>query len=226
MAKFLVMSLCAAVLLTAGTRSAAAQGPVRQPAGATFGDPKLGGPIAESKCASCHAENGNGADSRYPKLAGQNATYLYSQLWAFRTGERKSDIMTGIAGGLSDVEMADVASFFSRHSIRPDAVNDTHLAALGQRLFLGGGRRGTPACAMCHAQAGQRGRPMMMGMMPMMMGMMANVPSLSGQHASYVVDQLNRFASGQRPSVTMARIAASLDETDRKAVAEYVSGLP
>lgn len=188
-----------------------------------MGDPKLGGPIAESKCAACHGENGNNADSRYPKLAGQSASYLYSQLWAFRTGDRKSDIMAGIASALSDVEMADVASFYSRHSVRPDAVNDARLAALGERIFVGGtGRWQTPACAMCHVPATPRGS--MMGMMSMM-DMEASVPSLNGQHAAYVVDQLDRFASVRRSNVMMARIAASLSETDKKAVAEYVAGL-
>jgi cytochrome c553 len=230
MAKLLVASLCAVVVFTAGAHSAAAQGPGaswgwpgRQPAGAALGDPKLGGPTAESKCAACHGANGNNADSRYPKLAGQSASYLYSQLWAFRTGDRKSDIMAGIASALSDVEMADVASFYSRHSIRADAINDAGLAALGQRIFVGGASRGgTPPCAMCHARATQRGRPMMMGMM----SMMASVPSLNGQHATYIMDQLDRFASGRRQNIMMARIAASLSEMEKTAVAEYVAGLP
>ena len=66
---------------------------------------------------------------------------------------------------------------------------------------------------------------MMMGRMPMM-GMMANVPSLNGQHAAYIVDQLNRFMSGERQAMMMGRIAAALSETNKKAVAEYLSGLP
>lgn len=65
---------------------------------------------------------------------------------------------------------------------------------------------------------------MMMGMMGMM-DMRASVPSLNGQHAAYIVDQLDRFASDRRSNVMMARIAASLSETDKKAVAEYVASL-
>jgi cytochrome c553 len=65
----------------------------------------------------------------------------------------------------------------------------------------------------------------MMERMPMM-GMMADAPYLNGQHAAYIVDQLDRFASGARPSSTMmGRIAAALSEADKRAVAEYLSGL-
>ena len=58
-----------------------------------------------------------------------------------------------------------------------------------------------------------------------MMGMMANMPNLNGQHATYIIDQLNRFAAGQRQGMMMNRIAAALTETDKKAVAEFLSGL-
>lgn len=62
----------------------------------------------------------------------------------------------------------------------------------------------------------------MMRMMPMM----ANVPRLNGQHSAYIVDQLNRFASGERPATMMGGIAASLSESDIRAVAEFLSSLP
>jgi cytochrome c553 len=68
------------------------------------------------------------------------------------------------------------------------------------------------------------GMPMMSGMR--MMGATANVPSLDGQHAAYIVDQLIRFSSGERPARVMGAIAAGLSATDKNAVAEYVSTLP
>jgi cytochrome c553 len=70
----------------------------------------------------------------------------------------------------------------------------------------------------------------MMGRMPMMgmMGseMMTNIPVLNGQHAAYIVDQLNRFASGEREGGMMNRIAEALSEANKEAVAEFLSGLP
>jgi cytochrome c553 len=137
--------------------------------------------------------------------------------------------MAGIVGALSDADMADVASFYGRQTVRADAVTDARLAAQGRQIFFAEVGPGmAPPCAACHSARGREGMPMrggMMGGMPMM-GSMADVPSLNGQHAAYIVDQLNRFASGERPARVMGAIAAALSATDKKAVAEYVSALP
>ena len=200
----------------------------------SVGDPEHGRSIAEANCATCHGADGNSADPQYPKLAGQSAAYLYRQLWGFKTGARGSDIMSGIAGALSDADMADVASFYNRQAVQPDAITDVRLAALGQQIFFAGVGPGmAPPCAMCHGARGQGGMPMM-GRMPMgmmmrgmpMMGMMADVPSLNGQHAAYICNQLGRFASGERQAGVMGPIAAVLSTTNKQAVAEYVSALP
>jgi len=71
-------------------------------------------------------------------------------------------------------------------------------------------------------------------MMPMM-GMMQNgmmgstsavtAPNLDGQHANYIINQLDLFASGERSGTVMGNIAASLSDADKKAVAEYLSGI-
>ena len=67
------------------------------------------------------------------------------------------------------------------------------------------------------------GRMSMMGMMGG--GMMGHVPNLNGQHAAYIIDQLNRFADGTRQDSVMNRIAAALSEIDKRAAAEFLSGL-
>ncbi len=194
--------------------------------GPAAGDPTQGQRIAEARCAACHGADGNSTDPRYPKLAGQNPAYLYSQLRAFRNGARRSDIMRGVAATLSRSDMEDAASFFSRQTIQPDMITNQDLAAFGERIFYAG----MPPCAMCHGTSGEGGMPMMgmmgRGMMGMMgSGMMANAPNLNGQHAAYITDQLHRFATGRRQAMMMGRIAASLGETERRAVAEYLSGL-
>ena len=69
--------------------------------------------LAHAKCAGCHGEDGNSSNPQIPKLAGQNPAYLYRQLWAFRQGTRESDMMSGIVATITDVDMADAASFYS-----------------------------------------------------------------------------------------------------------------
>lgn len=72
-------------------------------------------------CAGCHAPNGVGIPSQYPRLAGQFADYTYAQLKAFKNGERGADeqkdangkIMAAIAIKLSDREMQEVAEYIA-----------------------------------------------------------------------------------------------------------------
>ena len=67
-------------------------------------------------CASCHGPNGAGMPAQYPRLSGQNAEYVETQLKAFRIGARANDInatMRGVAGRLSDREIAAVADYIA-----------------------------------------------------------------------------------------------------------------
>ncbi len=105
----------------------------------------------------------------------------------------------------------------------PTPSKDPRLAARGERIFFAG----MPSCAMCHGSRGRPGMPMMgRGMMGMMHSGMADVPKIGGQHATYIIDQLNHFATGERQGTMMNRIAAQLSEMDKRAVAEFLSGTP
>jgi len=68
-----------------------------------------------SSCMACHGPTGHGNEpAGYPRLAGQHAAYLVSQLKAYASGERKSDpnqMMRNIASRLSQDEMQAVASY-------------------------------------------------------------------------------------------------------------------
>lgn len=218
--------LVAVLIREASIVSAAAQtagvGGSRQTAQSrieTEGDPERGRQLAQANCAACHGQDGNSSDSQYPKLAGQSPDYLYWQLRAYKRGDRSSEIMASIASGLSDYEMADAAAYFSRQAIGADPVKDQRLAALGEHIFFSGAESGmAPACGMCHRLPERQGMQMM--------GMMAGAPRLEGQHAAYIFDQLDRFARGERKGAVMNRIAASLNNMEKVALAEYLSGLP
>lgn len=80
------------------------------PAGAA--DAMAGKETAEI-CAACHGANGISVSDDIPNLAGQNATYLQSQLEAFREGDRANALMNAIAGQLGDTEIENVVAFFS-----------------------------------------------------------------------------------------------------------------
>jgi cytochrome c553 len=198
-------------------------------------EPLHGSKLAEAYCAGCHGADGNGsgASPQYPKLAGQKASYLRAQLRAFKRGARKSDLMAGPASAISDSQIVELARVYSRQAVKADTVKDPQLAAIGRRIF-NRSMRHAPACAACHNGSGSGPMGRMMGgrggmmrgnRMGMMMGNLANVPNLNGQHAAYTIQQLDAFASGARPGTVMGPIAGALSERDRKAVAEYLSGL-
>ena len=57
----------------------------------------------------------------------------------------------------------------------------------------------------------------------------AAFPRLSGQHADYIVKQLQAYRDGERSTGSMSQImidiAAKLSDDEMEAVASYVSGL-
>lgn len=215
-----VVALCVAALWVSFTPVAAQ--PAGGPYGRHAGNADHGRVVAAAKCAVCHGADGNSTNPQFPKLAGQNPDYLYQQLEAFKSGTRKSTVMAPIVAQLSGADAADVVQFYSQQSVRPDPVMDRAAADEGEPIFLGETAARVPACAMCHSANGQR-MPMMGG--GMMGGNVGPIPNLYGQHASYLVAQLDQYASGGRTDGVMNSIAGALSESQRKAVAAYLSGL-
>lgn len=194
------------------------------------GNVASGQKVAQAQCVACHGPTGNNSNPQFPKLAGQRSSYLYAQLRAFKSGLRKSDPMQALAANLSNADMVNVASYYSGQRRQPDVAQHGRLAALGERVF----QTGMPSCAMCHnggSWHGERGEMMGPGMMGdgmmmgpgMMGGQMDAVPNLNGQHATYLSDQLDRFARGDRQGTVMNRLASALSPAQRQAVAVYLA---
>lgn len=85
--------------------------------------------------------------------------------------------------------------------------------AAGKAIFEHGTVPGRPACAACHMSNGA-GQPEV------------GIPRLAGLTASYLMDQLGYFASGQRHNAAMSSYAALLTPGQRQEVAGYVETLP
>ncbi len=76
---------------------------------------------AENKvamCIGCHGIPGYKATFpevfQVPMIGGQSAKYIENALHAYKKGERKNPSMRGIAGGLSDQDIADVAAYYAQ----------------------------------------------------------------------------------------------------------------
>jgi cytochrome c553 len=77
------------------------------------------GKVKSQPCGVCHGANGISTLPDAPNLAGQPEIYLSNQLRAYRSGERRHEVMTLVAKALSDDEIADLAAWFS--SVRIEA---------------------------------------------------------------------------------------------------------
>lgn len=67
-------------------------------------------------CGQCHGAAGQGVGKTFPRLAGQSAQYIMSQLKAWKDGKRTDDplhLMTGIASKLNDDQIAAVAAYYA-----------------------------------------------------------------------------------------------------------------
>jgi len=166
-------------------------------------------------CGACHGVDGNSASAQFPKLAGQNASYIAEQLADFKSGKRVNPIMSGQAKGLSEQDMQDVAAYFAAQP-RQTGESDPGLVKQGEQLYRNGNKdENVPACLACHSPDGAG-------------NFLMKVPALGGQHAAYVVTQLQAYAAGSRttdPNKMMETIAARLTPAEMQAVASYIEGL-
>nr|WP_207162339.1 c-type cytochrome [Thiocapsa imhoffii] len=179
------------------------------------GDPAIGETIAQQVCVACHAPD-HRIPSPIPKtpvLAGQHEGYLVKQLRDYRDGKRSSGLMLGFLDGLEAEDFPHVAAYFASLPPGPGVVTDPSLLELGRELYLDGNpERGLPACAGCHGDEGEGSR---------------RFPRLAGQNVDYTVEQMRRYATGERTNDRglMQTVADRMDEQDILAVAQFVASL-
>ena len=68
-------------------------------------------------CSTCHGMQGLAVAPDAPHLAGQPEIYLAAQLRAFRSGERRHEVMNLIAKPLTDDDIANLTAWFSSFRI-------------------------------------------------------------------------------------------------------------
>lgn len=175
---------------------------------------------AETVCAACHGVDGNPAAASFPKLAGQQESYLLKQLHNFKAvdnkpADRVNNVMAPMVAPLSDDDMRGLARYFSQQTQKPDVAKNVKTIELGQKLWRAGNpETGVPACSGCHGPSG--------------LGIPGEFPRLSGQFSDYIEAQLKSFRAGDRandPNSMMRGFATRLTDPEIKAVADYAAGL-
>ncbi len=165
-------------------------------------------------CAGCHNEDGNSAVGDFPKIAGLDAAYITKQITDFKKYKRVSEIMGPMAAQIQDSEIPTLADYYSKQKRTPGTVTDANLAAKGRQIYEEGIlATAVPACSGCHGEKGEG---------------TDKFPRLAGQHATYLVLQLNNFKNVVRNNDArgvMRAIALRMTEDEMKAAAEYITSM-
>jgi cytochrome c553 len=162
-------------------------------------DPVQAGKNAASACGGCHGENGVSSMPGTPSLAGLDPKFFAASMAAYKSGERKNDMMKSFAAGVNDATVANLALFYALQ--KPDKART---AAEGDAAA---GKKSAAACAGCHGETG--------------VSAIAGTPSLAGQDAQYLAAATAAYKAGARKDETMKGPAAALDERAIKDVAAF-----
>ncbi len=166
-------------------------------------------------CVACHGADGNSVNPIWPRLAGQNASYIAKQLRDFKTMKRMNPTMQGMAATVQDADIDNIAAYFESQK-QVAATFDKSLLEMGQNIYRGGiAETSVAACMSCHGPSGSGNGP-------------AGFPSLKSQHPEYIVSQLQRFKDGLRANDTgkmMRGVAKRMSEKEMKAVAAYIAAM-
>lgn len=154
-------------------------------------------------CQNCHGPHGDSVLSTFPRLNGQQADYIVSQLKNFREHSRADPharaYMWGMASQLDDATIDALGKYFAAQKPANPQSGGT-LAAEGKNIFMNGAEaQNVPACNACHGDHGEGN---------------SVIPRLAGQHADYLKGQMEAFRSTLRESDVMH--ANTKDMTDRQ----------
>jgi cytochrome c553 len=199
-------SLVAVATFFVAAASASAQG--------VAGDAQAGSKKADM-CIGCHGipgyQNSFPEIHKVPMISGQTDKYIVSALTAYKKGDRKHPTMRGIAGSLSEQDMADLAAFYSAQAGKtvPETAKaaDVDAAALVEK----------GACASCHGA--NFSKPID-----------PSYPKIAGQHADYLYFALKAYTvEGNkvvgRNNAIMGGVAKQFSHAEMKALAKYLSTL-
>jgi len=163
-------------------------------------------------CEECHGKDGNSTTPDVPIIAGYSLEGFLNTVDVFRLDERialkfhkpgePETVMNDIAKGLSDVDVKNLADYFSKRDFRSARQNvDTELARRGEIIHK-------RSCDKCHEDNGRHP--------------VEDAAILAGQWTPYLRRQFANFLSGKRMVPrTMLRRIKKLSNDDIEALLNF-----
>ena len=165
-------------------------------------------------CTWCHGISAQGY-SNAPRLAGQRARYIESELLRFgshaRNNPQSKQYMWGAVEALSPEMGRRLANYFSTLPAQAADDGDKELAAAGRRIYEDGiPDSNIVSCVVCHGPNAEGIR---------------EIPRLGGLSSAYVKRRLEQWGEGYDAASAspMPRIASTLPPDVIDAVASYLS---
>jgi len=150
-----------------------------------------------------------------PKIAGQNTKYIETVLGEYKKGTRKHPSMRGIAGSLTEQDIADVAAYYTALGEIKGApeLPAPRAASADVTALLQKG-----ACVSCHGD--NFSKPID-----------PSYPKIAGQYPDYLFAALKAYkddthATWGRGNPVMAGMAKQFSNAELKAIAYYIGSLP
>jgi cytochrome c553 len=165
-------------------------------------------------CTWCHGTSGQGFTVA-PRLAGQRAQYIESQLRSFvqhtRDNPFSKQYMWGAVAALGPHEARDLATYFA--ALTPKAANDgdKNLMAKGRAIYLDGiPEANIVSCYACHGPNAEGIR---------------DIPRLGGLAYFYLKGRLEQWGQGYHSGTEspMPLVASKLGPNEIEALASYLS---
>lgn len=179
----------------------AAPAPAKAPAPKP--DPYQAGRAAAADCAGCHGDNGVTETPGAPSLVGFDPKYFVASMNAYKSGQRKNDVMKPFAAAGSEADFHNLALFYA---LQKPARATTPAAG-----DAAAGKSAAASCGGCHGDKGVASDP--------------GTPSLAGQDAQYLATATLAYKDGSRRDDTMKGVVADLSEKAVRDIAAFYASL-
>lgn len=157
-------------------------------------------------CTMCHGAQGM-SRSDAPNLAGQYPEVVKKQLYDYKSGKRASPIMAALAQGLTEQNIADIAAYYASLP-KARTAPTTYEESLPALVRVGDPMRNIAPCISCHGGVDQK----------------LGAPWLEGMPKDYLVQQLQRFRTGERRNdsqLQMRNMAHAMTDDEIAAVSLF-----
>jgi cytochrome c553 len=160
-------------------------------------------------CLACHGENGRSQTPNVPSLGAQPAFYVLIQLYMFREGLRRVDVMNEAAKGLSNDDLLTVAETIAQLPPPGPAAGAADRARVARAQAVIQQNR----CNFCHKGdfTGEQ-----------------NVPRLAGQREDYLVQAMRAYKDNTRRGydAAMADVMYPIGDDQIRDLAHFLAHLP